>query len=96
MVLITNNLGVPSLLSFRKNSGLLVALIALGVIISLINSWPIQIWKAKPIPVNSQVEPIKNTKQPLPQQLNSAYIEDKYKGYSSLSTEVIWQNLFAG
>ena len=71
-------------------------MLILGVLVGLINSRSLPVWKAKAKPVKSTIQPIKNTNQPVPQQFNSAYIEDQYKDYSSLTTESIWKTLLAG
>jgi hypothetical protein len=89
-------LGETIVISLRKSSGLLVILLILGVLVGLINSWRLPVWKASTKPVNPTIQPLKNTKQAFPQQLNSDYIEDKYKDYSSLTTEAIWKSLLAG
>jgi len=84
------------LISLRKISGLLVILITLVVFVGFINNWHLPVWQAKSIPVKSQSQPIKYTNQPVPERLNSTYIEAKYEEYSSPSAEAIWQNLLAG
>jgi hypothetical protein len=89
-------LGKPILISLRKSSGLLVILLIVGVLVGLINSRNLPVWTARTKPVSSTTQPIKNTNQPVPQQFNSAYLEDNNKDYSSLTTEVLWKNLLAG
>ncbi len=84
------------MIRLKKSSGLLILLVILGVFVGLVNRSSLPVWKARTQPAKPTIQPLKNTKQPVPQQFNVANGEGNDEDYSSLTTEAIWKNLLTG